>query len=377
MFREQNLPELSSGETSRYSRHIILPEVGSVGQRRLKAAKVLIIGAGGLGSPAAIYLAAAGVGTIGIVDFDNVDLSNLQRQILHTVDEVGKPKLESAKRRLAGVNPEVNVVLHAHRLDASNALELITQYDVVVDGTDNFSTRYLVNDACVFAEKPLVYGSIYRFEGQATVFYPYEGPCYRCLFPDPPPPEAVPNCAEGGVLGVLAGLIGTLQATEAIKLILSLGNTLQGRLLLYDALEMRFDTLNVKRNPQCPICGSNPTITELKETAVQCGVGVVEVNTGELVERLRKDNLRLLDVRNPEEYAICKIEGSTLIPLNELPERLEELDQSAETIVYCKSGMRSKKAAELLSERGFKNVKSLQGGILAWIREQDPSMQAY
>lgn len=375
MFRDKNLPELSSSEKTRYSRHIILPEVGLEGQRRLKAAKVLVIGAGGLGSPSALYLAAAGVGTIGLVDFDNVDMSNLQRQILHTVDEVGKSKLDSAKRRLGSINPEVEVVLHKQRLDAGNAMELISQYDVVVDGTDNFSTRYLVNDACVISEKPNVYGSIYRFEGQASVFLPYEGPCYRCIFPDPPPPDAVPNCAEGGVLGVLAGVIGTLQATETIKMILSLGNCLVGRLLLYDALEMRFDTLNIKRNPDCPLCGMNPTIKELKETVVQCETQVIEIDTRQLAERLQK--VRLLDVRNPEEYEICKIQGSELIPLPQLQERLGELDPAAETIVYCKSGMRSKKAAELLLDRGFKNVKSLHGGILAWINEQDPSMQSY
>jgi sulfur-carrier protein adenylyltransferase/sulfurtransferase len=382
MKTQEQLPELSGSERTRYSRHIILPEVGSDGQRRLKAAKVLIVGAGGLGSPSSLYLAAAGIGTLGLVDFDEVDLSNLQRQILHGVEDVGTKKLDSARKRLAQINPEIKVQCHAQRLSAENAMRIIGDYDVVLDGTDNFSTRYLINDACVLAKKPSVYGSIYRFEGQASVFVPYEGPCYRCLFPEPPPADAVPNCAEGGVLGVLAGLIGTIQATETIKLILGLGNSLAGRLLLYDALEMRFDTLNVRRNPSCPICGENPTIRTLSETVVQCATAdgaaeVQEILTGELAERLKAKKVRLLDVRNPEEYELCRIEGSLLIPLKELEERINELNPADEVVVYCKSGMRSNKAAQLLTQKGFKNIKSLQGGILAWIREQDPSMQTY
>jgi molybdopterin/thiamine biosynthesis adenylyltransferase/rhodanese-related sulfurtransferase len=376
------LPELSALERTRYSRHIILPEVGLEGQRKLKAASVLVVGAGGLGSPVSLYLAAAGVGTIGLVDFDEVDLSNLQRQILHGVDDVGSKKLDSAKKRLSALNPEVHVRPHGERLSAENVSALISQYDLVIDGTDNFSTRYLINDACVLAKKANVYGSIYRFEGQASVFLPYEGPCYRCIFPEPPPPEAVPNCAEGGVLGVLAGLVGTIQATEAIKLILGLGTGLVGRLLLYDALDMRFDSLKLPRNSNCPLCGDQPTIKTVQEIVVQCattnGAGVKEMRTAEAASRMAEARpVVLLDVRNPEEYELCHIGGCVFIPLKELEDRINELDPKVETITYCKSGVRSKKAADILMNRGFADVKSMQGGILAWIREQDPSMQEY
>jgi sulfur-carrier protein adenylyltransferase/sulfurtransferase len=385
------LPELTTRELTRYSRHLILPEVGSEGQRRLKAARVLVVGAGGLGSPVCLYLAAAGVGTIGIVDFDTVDLSNLQRQILHSTDDVGTSKLKSAQKRLGAMSPDVKVVPHEEKLDASNAHRIIKQYDVVVDGTDNFATRYLINDACVFAKKPNVHGSIFRFEGQASVFAPDQGPCYRCLFPDPPPPDAVPNCAEGGVLGVLAGVIGSIQATETIKVILGLGETLIGRLLIYDALEMRFDFLTLPRDPACPICGNAPTIKTLEDTVVSCAAAMppsADATDNALAEdEVSATDLRtalsapkppfVLDVRNPEEYALCKIDGSTLIPLPQLADRLNELDSKADIVVHCKSGVRSRKAIDLLASKGFTHLRNLRGGILAWIRDVDPTLPTY
>lgn len=395
----ESLPELSHNELTRYSRHLILPEVGMDGQKRLKSARVLVVGAGGLGSPVSLYLAAAGVGNIGIVDFDSVDLSNLQRQILHSTEDVGRSKIESARNRINAMSPDVNVIPHELKLDANNALQIIENYDVVVDGTDNFSTRYLINDACVLSGKPNVHGSIYRFEGQASVFASGNGPCYRCLFPDAPPPDAVPNCAEGGVLGVLAGLIGVIQATETIKLILHLGTTLVGRLLIYDALEMRFESLRIARNPSCPVCGDKPTIRSLIDVALACSADTENAQTGRMAQpkssdgsavvreveaRTLRDRLAsrqgaplLLDVRNKEEYQLCKLEGSILIPLPELPERTSELSAENEIVVYCKSGGRSKKAAELLISRGFKNVSNLSGGILAWIRDVDPTMPSY
>lgn len=362
------------------------------GQRRLKAARVLVVGAGGLGSPVSLYLAAAGVGTIGIVDFDTVDLSNLQRQILHSTEDVGKSKIDSACRRIGAMSPDVKVVPHELKLDASNALELIRQYDAVVDGTDNFSTRYLVNDACVLSGKPNVHGSIYRFEGQASVFTAPNGPCYRCLFPDPPPPDAVPNCAEGGVLGVLAGMIGVIQATETIKLILNLGTNLVGRLLIYDALEMRFDSLKIARDTNCPVCGEHPTIKSVSDVTTSCAPGSIpgdipggsqalfqEIEPMVLRDKLASHNDArvLLDVRNKEEYQLCKLKDSKLIPLGELASRISELNADDEIIVYCKSGGRSRKAAHLLSSHGYKNVSNLTGGILAWIRDVDPGMPSY
>lgn len=381
-----DLPDLSPAEQKRYSRHIILPEVGADGQKRLKAGSVLVIGAGGLGSPVVLYLAAAGVGRIGLVDFDTVDVSNLQRQILHSVDSVGTSKLKSAESRVRELNPLVQMELHEEKLSADNARRIFESYDVVVDGTDNFSTRYLVNDACVLMRKPNVYGSIYRFEGQASVFNAPDGPCYRCLFPEPPAPDAVPNCAEGGVLGVLAGVIGTIQATEALKLVLGIGSSLSGRLILYDALDMRFDTLKIKRAKNCPICGEHPSIQTLKDSAVSCSsfipaeqaASAKEISASELqLRRQSAEPLRLLDVRNPEEYALCHLDGSTLIPLRELGDRLDELDPQMETVAYCKSGARSRKAVELLSAKGFRKVSNLSGGILAWAADVDPSLPTY
>ena len=380
------LPELSPAEQTRYSRHIILPEVGAEGQKRLKAASVLVVGAGGLGSPAVLYLAAAGVGRIGLVDFDTVDVSNLQRQILHSVDSVGTSKLKSAEARIRDLNPLVQMELYEEKLSADNARRTLEPYEVIVDGTDNFSTRYLVNDACVFMRKPNVYGSIYRFEGQASVFHAPDGPCYRCLFPEPPPADAVPNCAEGGVLGVLAGVIGTIQATEVLKLLLGIGSSLSGRLLLYDALAMRFDTLKIKRASNCPICGERPTIKTLKDSAVACAAfgpspqatPATEITARDLQGRLQSDEpVRLLDVRNLEEHELCRIEGSTLIPLRELSDRIGELDPQIETIAYCKSGVRSRKAVEILSAKGFRKVSNLSGGILAWAADVDPSVPTY
>jgi molybdopterin/thiamine biosynthesis adenylyltransferase/rhodanese-related sulfurtransferase/molybdopterin converting factor small subunit len=389
---EAATPELTSEEYQRYSRHLILPEVGVDGQRRLKAARVLCIGAGGLGSPAALYLAAAGIGTIGIVDFDAVDASNLQRQILHGTDDIGRSKLESARRRLSALNPNVGIQTYETALTSANALELFRDYDVILDGTDNFATRYLVNDACVILGKPNAYGSIFRFEGQASVFATKGGPCYRCLYPEPPPAGLVPSCAEGGVLGVLPGVIGTIQATETIKLILGARNTLAGRLLLYDAWNMRFRELKLRRDPECPVCGDHPTIRELIDYQQFCGVApattasnTVATDDEATVEELKakQDSGRpvyILDVREPHEFQICRIPGSVLIPLGELPNRLAELPDPSdqrEFIVHCKMGGRSAKAVKLLHERGFTRARNLKGGILAWIDKIDPSLRKY
>jgi molybdopterin/thiamine biosynthesis adenylyltransferase/rhodanese-related sulfurtransferase/molybdopterin converting factor small subunit len=385
------LPELTREETARYSRHLILPEVGVEGQRRLKAARVLCVGAGGLGSPASLYLAAAGVGTLGLVDFDVVDASNLQRQILYSTADVGRPKLVAAKERLTGLNPSLNVITHDTALTAANALEIFRHYDVIIDGADNFPTRYLVNDACVLTGKPNAYGSIFRFEGQASVFGAPGGPCYRCLYPEPPPPGLVPSCAEGGVLGVLPGLVGTIQATEAIKLILGAGTSLAGRLLLIDALDMGFRTLTLRRDANCVVCGDHPTVTQLIDYQQFCGVVPAATSTGlpaeaeTTVEALRKtlDQRKpvwILDVREPQEFGICRIPGSTLIPLGELPGRLAELPRGTGAppiVVHCKMGGRSAKAVKLLREEGFPNVQNLTGGILAWIDTIDPSQARY
>ena len=380
---------LTNDEVARYSRHLILPEVGMEGQLKLKTARALCIGAGGLGSPVALYLAAAGVGTIGIVDFDDVDYSNLQRQIIHGTPDVGRPKLESARSRLNALNPAVHVVTHDMALSSQNALGLFAEYDFVVDGTDNFPTRYLVNDACVISGKPNVYGSIFRFEGQASVFAAKDGPCYRCMFPEPPPPGLVPSCAEGGVLGILPGVVGTLQATEAVKLILGAGELLVGRFLLFDALKMRFRELKVRKDPECPVCGDHPTVTEPIDYDQFCGIApstaatVVtpetddEATVEELKTRLdRQESFLLLDVRETQEFEICRIPGSVLIPLGELPSRLSELDGRDDMIVHCKSGVRSGKAVRLLREAGYP-ARNLRGGIVAWIDRIDPSLPKY
>jgi adenylyltransferase/sulfurtransferase len=383
---------LSPNEVARYSRHLIMPEVGMEGQQRLKAASVLLIGAGGLGSPLGLYLAAAGLGRIGLVDYDVVDFSNLQRQIIHGTPDVGRPKLQSAKDRIAAINPEVRLDLYETRLTSANALAIFAPYDIIIDGTDNFPTRYLTNDACVLLKKPNVYGSIFRFDGQASVFWPPHGPCYRCLYPEPPPPGEVPSCAEGGVLGILPGLIGCIQATEAVKLILGKGSSLVGRLLLYDALEMRFQEFKVRRNPKCPVCGDQPSITKLIDYEQFCGVrgqeapapaaagasGMSEITAEELKRRLdRGEDLFILDVRNPPEFQICRIPGSTLLPLPELAQRFRELDPGREMVVHCKSGMRSAKAIEFLRQQGFTKLKNLKGGILAWADTVDPGMPKY
>ncbi len=383
--------ELTGDEYKRYSRHLIMPEVGLEGQKKLKAAKVLCIGAGGLGSPVAMYLAAAGVGTLGIVDFDTVDFSNLQRQILHGTPDVGRPKLASAKDRLNALNPNVRIETYETALTSENALQLFEPYDVIVDGTDNFPTRYLVNDACVLLGKPNAYGSIFRFEGQASVFATKEGPCYRCLYPEPPPPGLVPSCAEGGVLGVLPGLLGVIQATEAIKLILGTGEPLIGRFLIVDALRMKFRELKLRKDPDCPVCGTHPTVTKLIDYEQFCGVkpaadqapapsqqSPMEITPLELKQRLdRGDKLTIVDVREPHEYQINRIPGSTLIPLGDLPKRVNELDPEAELVMQCKSGVRSGKAADFLRSQGYSRVLNLKGGILAWIDQVDPSQPKY
>ena len=383
--------QFSASEYARYSRHLTLPEVGIDGQRKLKSAKVLCVGAGGLGSPVAMYLAAAGVGTIGLVDFDVVDVTNLQRQILHGTADVGRSKLASATDRLQALNPEVRVEPHAVALTSQNAFDLLGPYDLVVDGTDNFPTRYLVNDACVLLRKPNVYGSIFRFEGQASVFATADGPCYRCLHPEPPPPGLVPNCAEGGVLGVLPGIIGTIQAMEAIKLVLGIGEPLIGRFVIFDALRMKFRELRLRKDPECPVCGEHPTVTALIDYEQFCGVKpagapvtttpketAMEITTTDLKARLdRGDKLVILDVREPHEYQICKIAGSVLIPLGDLPKRYSELDPEAEIITQCRSGMRSAKAQDFLKSVGFTNVTNLKGGILDWIDKVDPSQPKY
>ena len=379
---------LSNEEILRYSRHLIVPEVGMEGQQKLKAARVLCVGTGGLGSPLALYLAAAGVGTLGLVDFDVVDLTNLQRQIIHTTNDVGRPKLDSAAGKLAAINPFIQVRKFETKLSSANALDIIRQFDIVADGTDNFPTRYLVNDACVLTGKPNVYASIFRFEGQASVFSAERGPCYRCLYPEPPPPGLVPSCAEGGVLGILPGLLGVIQATEVIKLILGSGEPLIGRLLLVDALAMRFRELRLRKNPECPVCGANPTIRELIDYQEFCGIrgesqeapvssGVPEIRPEELKARLDAGNdVFILDVREPHEYQICNL-GGHLIPLGELPARLNELDSSREIVAHCRSGVRSAKAVTLLRQAGFAKVKNLAGGILAWSDKVDPSVPKY
>ena len=384
MIDEMDAPELTAAERSRYSRHVLLPEIGEEGQRRLKSARVLCVGAGGLGSPAALYLAAAGVGTIGLVDFDVVDFSNLQRQIIHGTADVGRSKLDSARDRIAALNPEVHVETFEARFSVSNAKTLVEAFDVVLDGTDNFPARYLVNDACVLFGKPNAWGSIFRFEGQAAVFAAPGGPCYRCLHPEPPPDGLVPSCAEAGVLGVLPGIIGTIQATEALKLILGIGEPLIGRFLIYDALKMRFRDLKLRQDPDCPICGSHPTITRLVEAGTYCIAQagdsplVAETTAAELKRRIDAGSAPvILDVREPAEAAICRLPGSILIPLGELPRRMKELDPAAEIVVHCKSGGRSARAAAMLREHGFDRTASLSGGILNWINEIDPALTRY
>jgi len=378
-----NAVQLSVEELQRYSRHLIMPEVTSEGQNRLKAARVLCIGAGGLGSPAALYLAAAGVGTIGIVDFDDVDLSNLQRQILHGTKDVGRGKLDSAWDRLHDINPQIEIELHKCRFTSDNASQLVTRYDVVVDGSDNFPTRYLSNDVCVFARKPNVYGSVFRFEGQTTVFAPYlGGPCYRCLFPEPPPPESVPNCAQAGVLGVLPGIIGMLQAIETLKLILGIGEGLVGRLLHFDALKVKFRELRLRRDPQCPVCGENPTIFSPIDYEEFCGVHdegtIPEMSPHELKRRMDAgEPFQLIDVREPFEYEIARIDGAKLIPLGEITEQLDELEREQPIVVHCHSGKRSAQAVRMLQQRGFTKAYNLEGGIDAWSDQIDPDVPKY
>jgi len=383
------LPELTTDDLSRYSRHLILPEVGMEGQRRLKDARVLCVGTGGLGSPLALYLAAAGIGTLGLVDFDVVDASNLQRQIIHSTKDIGRKKLDSAEEKLVALNPALKVVKHDTMLSSANALDILKDYDIVADGTDNFPTRYLVNDACVLLGKPNVYGSIFRFEGQASVFATEQGPCYRCLYPEPPPPGLVPSCAEGGVLGILPGLVGVIQATEAIKLILGKGESLVGRLLLVDALNMRFRELKLRKNPECPVCGANPTVTKLIDYQQFCGIvpeskqekalknGIPQISVKELKSRIDAgEDVLILDVREPYEYQIANI-GGKLIPQNDVPQRLAEIDRDREIVVQCRSGQRSQRIAEFLQQSGYQKVTNLAGGILAWADEIDPKMQKY
>ncbi|MHB8527371.1 MAG: molybdopterin-synthase adenylyltransferase MoeB [Candidatus Acidiferrales bacterium] len=381
-------PALSKQEVLRYSRHLIMPEVGMDGQLKLKRAKVLMVGSGGLGAPLGLYLAAAGVGRLGIVDFDTVDFTNLQRQVIFGTSDVGRKKLEAARERLGNLNPEIQIDAFETRLTSENALEILRDYDIVVDGTDNFPTRYLVNDACVLLGKPNVYGSIFRFEGQASIFGYPGGPCYRCLYPEPPPPGLVPSCAEGGVLGVLPGIIGCIQAMETIKLILGSGEPLVGRLLLFDALGMRFRELKLRKNPECPVCGEHPTVTKLIDYAEFCGIrgeeapaqiaaAVPEITPKQLKQRLdHGDDLYILDVREPHEYQICNLNGH-LIPLGELPKRVGELDSSREIVAHCRSGKRSAEAVEFLTKAGFRKIWNLKGGILAWSDEVDPSVPKY
>jgi molybdopterin/thiamine biosynthesis adenylyltransferase/rhodanese-related sulfurtransferase len=381
--------ELNNDEIRRYSRHLILPEVGLSGQKKICSTSVLCIGAGGLGSPIAMYLAAAGIGKLGILDFDSVDYSNLQRQIVHTTPDVGRPKTQSAKETINAINPNVEVVLHNARITSENALDLIRPYDIVVDGTDNFPTRYLTNDACVLLKKANVYGSIFRFEGQASVFAPHlGGPCYRCLYPEPPPPGMVPSCAEGGVLGVLPGIVGTIQATEILKLALGKGSSLIGRLLLFNALDMKFRELKLRRDPQCPICGENPTIKELIDYEMFCGITpepVVpasnpdEVSVQEMKRAIEnpKIGIKVIDVREPDEYQIAHIDGVPLFPLSTLQQRFTELDPNQQYYIHCKSGVRSLRALQFLREQGFKYLKSVKGGISAWADEIDHSVPKY
>jgi sulfur-carrier protein adenylyltransferase/sulfurtransferase len=378
---------LSKDEILRYSRHLIMPEVGMEGQLKLKAAKVALIGTGGLGAPLGMYLAAAGIGRIGLVDFDVVDFTNLQRQVIHGTKDVGKKKLDSAAETMLDINPFVQIDRHEVALTSENALGILKDYDIVVDGTDNFPTRYLVNDACVLLKKPNVYGSIFRFEGQATIFAYPGGPCYRCLYPEPPPPGLVPSCAEGGVLGILPGTVGLIQATETVKLILGIGEPLIGRLVLYDALAMRFRELKLRRNPECPVCGDHPTITELIDYQEFCGIpnqthqeAPVEgdIEPTEVKAKIdRGDRFVLIDVREPHEYQICNIPQARLIPLGDLPKRVNELDSADEIVAHCKSGMRSAKAVDFLKQAGFKKVRNMKGGILAWSDKVDPSVPKY
>ncbi len=384
---------LSNDEILRYSRHLIIPEVGIEGQKKLKAAKVLLVGTGGLGAPLGLYLSAAGIGKIGLVDFDTVDFTNLQRQVIHSTKDVGRKKLDSAAEKMQAINPHVQIARHEVALTSENALEILKDYDLVVDGTDNFPTRYLVNDACVLLGKPNVYGSIFRFEGQATVFGYEGGPCYRCLYPEPPPPGLVPSCAEGGVLGILPGTIGLIQATETVKLILGIGEPLVGRLLLYDALGMRFRELKLRKNPECPICGEHRTITKLIDYHQFCGVPQPqsqpasaqenklregEIDVTEVKAKLdRGDDFVLIDVREPHEYRICSIPGAKLIPLGEFPRHVDEFDPAADIVIHCKSGMRSARACGILRQAGFANVRNMAGGILAWSDKVDPSVPKY
>ncbi|HZD69233.1 MAG TPA: adenylyltransferase/sulfurtransferase MoeZ [Actinomycetes bacterium] len=379
--------DLSRDEIFRYSRHLIIPDVAMDGQKRLKNARVLLIGAGGLGSPNAMYLAAAGVGNIGLVDFDEVDASNLQRQVIHGTSDIGRPKLESAADKIREINPGVEVTLHETRLTSDNAREIIRRYDLVVDGSDNFPTRYLVNDACVLEGKPYVWGSIYRFDGQASVFWAEHGPCYRCLYPEPPPPGMVPSCAEGGVLGVLCATVGSVQANEAIKLITGIGDPLVGRLLIYDALELSFKDIRVRKDPDCPVCGKSPTVTELIDYEEFCGVVSSEAQVAAAQATLTPKELRelldegrpiaLIDVREPAEWQINRLPGAKLIPLAELPSRLTELPQTEPVVVYCKSGVRSAEALALLKQSGFSTSKHLGGGIASYARTVDPDMPQY
>ena len=381
--------ELTGDEIRRYSRHLILPEVGLEGQKKIRAASVLCLGAGGLGSPIALYLAAAGIGKLGILDFDSVDLSNLQRQIIHGAADVGRPKTQSAAETIQRLNPNVEVVRHDTRLTCENALDLLRPYDIVVDGTDNFPTRYLANDACVLLRKPNVYGSIFRFEGQASVFAPHlGGPCYRCLYPEPPPPGAVPSCAEGGVLGVLPGVIGLIQATEILKLVLGKGRSLLNRLLLYNALDMQFRELKLRRDPQCPLCGGHPVITQLIDYQVFCGAPPPattptphpdEVTVQELKRALDDPRLgiQILDVREPDEHRLARLEGARLVPLSTLPQRIAELDPDQSYYIHCKAGGRSLQALQFLRERGFQHLKSVKGGLTAWSDEIDRTVPKY
>lgn len=381
-------PELTREEILRYSRHLLIPEVGLDGQRKLKAASILMIGTGGLGSPAALYLAAAGIGRIGLVDYDVVDSSNLQRQVIHGTSTLGQLKVESARARMLDLNPDIQVDVYNEPFTSANAMQIAEPYDLILDGTDNFPTRYLTNDLCVLTGKPNVYGSIYRFDGQVSVFDARRGPCYRCLFPEPPPPGLVPSCAEGGVLGILPGTVGTLQATEALKLLLGIGDPLIGRLLLYNALDMSFEFVKLKKNPNCKVCGPHPEVTALIDYEAFCGVpghdhdsgavgGGWDITAPELAERLKRNHLRLLDVREPHELQISHIEGATLIPLGQLAQRLSELDSAEEMVVFCKAGTRSARALELLTAAGFRKVKNLQGGINAWAAQIDPSQPIY
>jgi sulfur-carrier protein adenylyltransferase/sulfurtransferase len=382
------LPELSRDEILRYSRHLLIPEVGLEGQRKLKNSSALIIGTGGLGSPVSLYLAAAGIGRIGLVDYDVVDSSNLQRQVIHGTSTVGKLKVESARAKLLDLNPDIQIDVYNEPYTSENALRIAKDYDIILDGTDNFPTRYLTNDVAVFLGKPNVYASIYRFDGQVSVFYAKEGPCYRCLFPEPPPPGLVPSCAEGGVLGVLPGTIGTIQATEALKVLLGIGEPLIGKLLLYNALDMSFDFVKLKKNPKCRVCGPNADIKELIDYEEFCGVpshdhdeesagAGWDITVQELAERVKTNHLKLIDVREPHELEISRIPNATNIPLGQLAARLSELDSADDMVLFCKSGARSTRALELLTSAGFKKVKNLKGGINAWAREVDTSLPIY